>query len=254
MFYDENTNDIDLTNCTISDVRDFLDERNELEPKLTEEYEEQDVPSLKYEIVRFLKSINSIDLKSPILKKSSIKMIPSDALTQFDRLRLIKNPVNVSLNHQKCQHLLSCEFGEGLFADPKKLIDPSVYVKNQRCHLAAYLFTNKLSEFRPQIQTGFYNRQEETLQGAKGYLHSICVFKFHGERKVFDGSHGFVMDEKLYKNLFNFKMLSHIDYDRLKADLPVLSKTVFSLLEYFLAPDIVMDSIKNGSYEKLEWQ
>ena len=254
MFYDENTNDIDLTNCTISDVRAFLDSRRTTEQQLTEEYEDNGVLSLKFQIVRFVKAIKSLDINSPLFKKSTLQMTNTQELSQFDKLRLIKHPVKVSLNHQNAQHLLSCEFGEGLFADPRKLIDPNIGYKMQYCHGYAYLFTKMHPELKPQIQTGFYNRQEESLNGSKGYLHSICVFKFHGERKVFDGSHGFVMDEKLYKNLFNFKMLSHIDYDRLKADLPVLSKTVFSLLEYFLAPDIVMDSIKNGSYEKLEWQ
>lgn len=248
MFYDENTNDIDLTNCTISDVRAFLDSRRTTEQQLTEEYEDNGVLSLKFQIVRFVKAIKSLDINSPLFKKSTLQMTNTQELSQFDKLRLIKHPVKVSLNHQNAQHLLSCEFGEGLFADPRKLIDPNIGYKMQYCHGYAYLFTKMHPELKPQIQTGFYNRQEESLNGSKGYLHSICVFPFKGESKVFDGSHGIVMDERLYKALFNFKMLSCTDYDKLQADLPIILEKDVSLLEYFLAPSVVFNAIEEGAY------
>lgn len=242
MFYDENKGKIDLTNCTLSDVRAFLDSRRAIEQKLTEEYEDNGVLSLKFQIVNLVKAIKSLNINSPLFKKSTLQ------ISQFDKLRLIKYPVKVSLNHQNAQHLLSCEFGEGLFADPRKLIDPNIDYKIQYCHSSAYLFTKMHPELKPQIQTGFYNRQEETLNGSKGYLHSICVFPFKGESKVFDGAHGIVMDEKLYKSLFNFKMLSYTDYDKLQADLPIILEKDVNLLEYFLAPSVVCNTIEEGAY------
>lgn len=242
MFYDENKGKIDLTNCTLSDVRAFLDSRRAIEQKLTEEYEDNGVLSLKFQIVNLVKAIKSLNINSPLFKKSTLQ------ISQFDKLRLIKYPVKVSLNHQNAQHLLSCEFGEGLFADPRKLIDPNIHYKIQYCHSSAYLFTKMHPELKPQIQTGFYNRQEESLNGSKGYLHSICVFPFKGESKVFDGAHGIVMDEKLYKSLFNFKMLSYTDYDKLQADLPIILEKDVNLLEYFLAPSVVCNTIEDGFY------
>ncbi len=242
MFYDENKGKIDLTNCTLSDVRAFLDSRRAIEQKLTEEYEDNGVLSLKFQIVNLVKAIKSLNKNSPLFKKSTLQ------ISQFDKLRLIKYPVKVSLNHQNAQHLLSCEFGEGLFADPRKLIDPNIHYKIQYCHSSAYLFTKMHPELKPQIQTGFYNRQEETLNGSKGYLHSICVFPYKGESKVFDGAHGIVMDERLYKALFNFKMLSCTDYDKLQADLPIILEKDVSLLEYFLAPSVVFNAIEEGAY------
>ena len=242
MFYDENKGKIDLTNCTLSDVRAFLDSRRAIEQKLTEEYEDNGVLSLKFQIVNLVKAIKSLNINSPLFKKSTLQ------ISQFDKLRLIKYPVKVSLNHQNAQHLLSCEFGEGLFADPRKLIDPNIHYKIQHCHSNAYLFAMMHSELKPQIQTGFYNRQEESLNGSKGYLHPICVFPFKGESKVFDGAHGIVMDEKLYKSLFNFKMLSYTDYDKLQADLPIILEKDVNLLEYFLAPSVVCNTIEDGFY------
>ena len=191
--------------------------------------------SVKKYITDFVKVLT----KSKINIAENFSMLIPEPKDLSAKFHLIKFPAKVSINTNG-QHYLSCEFGEGYFAAPKT-IDKNAYCKEKHCHSTAYLFALSHPELKPTILTGFYNRMEDELTSYdKGFLHSVCLFSNGEENKIFDGSHAIIMDEKLYKNLFNFKTISSLDFNLLLTDLAPLKDHDFDILEYLLDRESVL--------------
>lgn len=191
--------------------------------------------SVKKYITDFVKVLT----KSKINIAENFSMLIPEPKDFSAKFHLIKFPAKVSINTNG-QHYLSCEFGEGYFAAPKT-IDKNAYCKEKHCHSTAYLFALSHLELKPTILTGFYNRMEDELTSYdKGFLHSVCLFSNGEENKIFDGSHAIIMDEKLYKNLFNFKTISSLDFNLLLTDLAPLKDHDFDILEYLLDRESVL--------------
>lgn len=191
--------------------------------------------SVKKYITDFVKVLT----KSKINIAENFSMLIPEPKDLSAKFHLIKFPAKVSINTNG-QHYLSCEFGEGYFAAPKT-IDKNAYCKEKHCHSTAYLFALSHPELKPTILTGFYNRMEDELTSYdKGFLHSVCLFSNGEENKIFDGSHAIIMDEKLYKNLFNFKTISSLDFNLLLTDLTTLKDHDFDILEYLLDRESVL--------------
>ncbi len=191
--------------------------------------------SVKKYITDFVKVLT----KSKINIAENFSMLIPEPKDLSAKFHLIKYPAKVSINANG-QHQLFCEFGNGFFSNPKTLIKDA-YCKEKHCHSTAYLFALSHLELKPTILTGFYNRMEDELTSYdKGFLHSVCLFSNGEENKIFDGSHAIIMDEKLYKNLFNFKTISSLDFNLLLTDLAPLKDHDFDILEYLLDRESVL--------------
>ena len=191
--------------------------------------------SVKKYITDFVKVLT----KSKINIAENFSMLIPEPKDLSAKFHLIKFHAKDSINTNG-QHYLSCEFGEGYFSAPKT-IDKNAYCKEKHCHSTAYLFALSHPELKPTILTGFYNRMEDELTSYdKGFLHSVCLFSNGEENKIFDGSHAIIMDEKLYKNLFNFKTISSLDFNLLLTDLAPLKDHDFDILEYLLDRESVL--------------
>lgn len=216
-------------------LEEWIDRLEKNEAALKQIYTCKTNFSVKKYITDFVKVLT----KSKINIAENFSMLIPEPKDLSAKFHLIKFPAKVSINTNG-QHYLSCEFGEGYFAAPKT-IDKNAYCKEKHCHSTAYLFALSHPELKPTILTGFYNRMEDELTSYdKGFLHSVCLFSNGEENKIFDGSHAIIMDEKLYKNLFNFKTISSLDFNLLLTDLAPLKDHDFDILEYLLDRESVL--------------
>ncbi len=225
----------------------FLEKRKMFESQLNEKYANEPTKSRKLLITNAIKQIVYSLYNSPISKQTIINMPQPFETDNISKFHFIKHPVKVTANYCKNQHMLECEFGTGLFSLPKQLIDPKVYTRAQRCHFTAILFAIIYSELKPNLITGTYNRMVDNLiNPAEAFLHSVCQFNLDGKSKIFDGSHNLIMDEELYRSLFNFTELSRISNDELLNDFSkIQSIEDFDYDSYLLGKNF-------SAFEKLE--
>ena len=220
-------------------VSKFLKNRNQFEKKLKKQIIEQNNFGQKFIVSDFIKEIANICYEKSINFNSIIKMrIPYD-ISEFDKMFFIKNPVKLNLNLNSNQHFVECKFGSGFFVAPKQIIK-NVYAMPHRCHYCAFKFAIYHNDLKPSILTGFYNRTQDIIDNpSNGFLHSVCQFNLNGQSKIFDGAHNIVIDEDLYKKLFNFTQISKIENDELFSDmLKVEDFDDFDVVEYFIGKNI----------------
>ena len=220
-------------------VIQFLKERFLFEKKLKKQIQKKDNFGQKYIVSDFIKEIADGCYKKSIYFNSIFKMpIPYD-ISEFDKMSFIKYPVKFNINAKQNQHFVECKFGSGFFVAPKQILN-NVYSMPHRCHYCAFKFAICHNDLKPTILTGFYNRTQDVIENpSNGFLHSVCQFNFNGQSKIFDGAHNIVIDEDLYKKLFNFTQISKVENDELFADmLKVENIDDFDVVDYLVGKNI----------------
>ncbi len=235
---------------SLKEIRSFLSFQKTIENNLNKLYSFVILFPYKYQTVDFAMKFINNQFNPKIFKNTSYAQQSPEEMLDLRQRGVLKTPTLVTLYHKSCQHYLSSQFGAGHFADPKLLINENITIIPRQCHFTASLFTMFYKDFNPMLQTGFYNCLTEDFFDNQGYLHSIVIFSHHNESKVFDGSRGLIMDEQLYKELFNFKPINTLNCKQVIGGLNLTQFRGVNLLEYLLAPEVVIKAVRDGEYEK----